>query len=309
MNWKLKLAGSALVLVVGLVAFYFQDRPGGQLRVVFCDVGQGDAVLVHSGEVQILIDGGPNDRVLGCLGEHMPFWDREIEVVVLTHPQADHMNGLVEVLRRFRVKNLVTGLVANDTDGFRKFREEVENEQKEGMRVEEVYAGESIKVKSGEGRGMMFEVVWPGRDWVAGHLAGSGLGFNGGSGGVLGYSTGEDLNSYSIGLKLEFGDFSALFTGDSDIGIESEILAAGGVGDVDVMKVPHHGSKTAMTARFLETAKPELAVISAGRNNRYGHPREETLQLLSAYGIEVARTDLSGEVVIESDGRGWRRVR
>lgn len=311
LKWKISLwALSISALLVWLIALSW---PNSQVKVIFCDVGQGDAILVQLRSTQILIDGGPGRKVLDCLSRHLPFWDREIELVVLTHPQADHMNGLLEIFPRYEVSKFVTGVEGNETAGYRQLMKLIEqSKQDKPIKIGNVYAGDIVRIYQSQINELTFEVVWPERKWVEDHLAedkswvvSSGIGVSGG-GGVLGAKTdGTDLNSFSIGLELHYGNFQALFTGDADMQIEDEMISAGHLNDIDLLKVPHHGSKTGMTPEWLELVDPELAVISVGKTNSYGHPRAETMKLLSDRGTKFLRTDLDGEVVIESDGQKW----
>ncbi len=304
-KWVISILGT-VALLLWLIAI---NTTAGNLRVIFCDVGQGDSILIAKGNIQVLIDGGPDKKVLNCLGKYVAFWDRKIEFVVLTHPQADHMNGLIDVVSRYRVDQFVTGSVGNDTAGFLELKRELETRK---IQVSNLYSGDRINIGRGSTKKIQLEVVWPDREWVRSHV-GSNLetsqtdpsGIR-----VLGLrSDGTDLNSYSVGLELIYGEFNALFTGDADTQIENEIIGEGYLNDIEVLKVPHHGSKTGMSGNLLESVKPELAVISVGKNNRYGHPREEAIKLIRDLGIEIKRTDLDGDVVVETDGVGWKVVK
>ena len=238
--------------------------PDDKLHLVVCDVGQGDAILVSYKTTQMLVDGGPNSSVLKCLGDHMPFYDRRIEVVVLTHPQADHMNGLIDVLKRYTVLQFVKELVSNDTVGYRELMKLIAK-----MNVVAVYSGDEIKLGK-----MKFDVIWPERGFES-----------------------KELNETAIVGKLSFGDFDALLT--SDAGLIALPVSA------DVLKVPHHGSKYGMTREWLEVVRPQLAIISVGKRNSYGHPTPEVLKLLSDQGIKMLRTDQDGTVEVVSDGKSY----
>lgn len=297
-----------LLIVLVLVWIVAAGSDNSGLRIIFCDVGQGDAVLVTQKSFQLLIDGGPDDKVLNCLGKHVAFWDRTIEIVVLTHPQADHLNGLVDVADRYKIGQFVTGRVGNETDGYQELVNSLSNGKTE---IRNVYAGDRIKVdcQNNSEKCLMFEVVWPDRKWVETHTATQlslPLGKDSVAAKNLGWMTdGTDLNSFSVGLELTYGEFNALFTGDADVQIEDKIIAEGYLNDIEVLKVPHHGSKTGMTEKLLNKTTPEMAIISVGRNNSYGHPREETIKLLRDAEIKFMRTDEDGDVVVESDGVKW----
>ena len=252
------LALAAITIWLAVLAL-----PDNKLHLVVCDVGQGDAILVTYKTTQMLIDGGPNKAVLECLARHMPFYDRRIEVVLLTHPQADHLNGLIEVLKRYTVLRFERSDVENNTDGFRELM---------GLNVgRKVYAGDEIRFMIHD---LRFKILWPKKDLQS-----------------------EEINDYSIVGKLSFGDFDALLTGDA-----GTIAPAT---PVEVLKVPHHGSKYGMTKEWLEATGPRLAIISVGKRNSYGHPAADILKILSDEGIKILRTDLDGDVEIVSDGKKY----
>lgn len=157
------LGGLGILGVWGLV--YLRSLPDGRLRVVFCDVGQGDGIYISAPDgSDILVDGGPNSKVLECLGENMPFWDRKIEMLVLTHPQADHLNGFVRVLKRYDIDYFVSSPIGNDTKGY---RELVSLIQQNSVPVRNVYSGGVIKLP----RDVTLRVLWPSRDFVTRELA------------------------------------------------------------------------------------------------------------------------------------------
>lgn len=283
---------TASVILVFLASFSLADS---RLHVVFCNVGQGDAALISRGQTQILIDGGPDSSVLSCLSKHMPFWDREIEVVTMTHPQDDHYGGLIDVMRRYKVGLFLAPPLDNDTQGFKTLKREVENRK---IRVMNPKTGDVLR------NGLIkIDTIWPEKEWLADNLGGNPPA---GGGGVLGAATSKvDLNEFSIIQKVSFGDFNALFTGDIEPPAE-DLMAQYLKGRVEVLKVPHHGSKNGLDKVLLDAAKPKLAVISVGKKNRYGHPHKEALKLLGKMGgIRVLRTDLDGEVEIVTDGKKW----
>lgn len=278
-----------LAALIWAAVFYFPDN---NLHLVFCNVGQGDAILVSKGFNQVLIDGGPDERVLECLSDNLPFWDRTIEMVVLTHPQADHLTGLISVLERYNVGHFVVNNIVNDTERFWRFREAL---IEEGTEIYNPKVGDKIKIAN-----MSFTVLWPqeklgnplvwkreAREKVLGASAYSG-----------------DFNETSVVLYLQFGNFCALLTGDIGQDTEAQLDR---VGPCQVLKVAHHGSKYSTSAEFLKKTQPDLAVISVGKN-RFGHPTREVLDRLTSAGAKILRTDQKGEIEIVSDGRGYRVI-
>lgn len=286
-----------LVLLMGLVWGAVLQLPDDQLHLVFCHVGQGDAALISYRTTQILIDGGPAaGGVLECLSQNLPFYDREIEMMVLTHPEADHFTGLIDVIERYNVKQFVINGLAKDTSGFWSFREGV---LAEGAPIYSPKAGDQLKVGP-----LVFSVLWP-RDKLGSELVWQSPTITDKTQ-VLGVATvtGE-LNDTSIVLKLSFGDFDALLTGDISTEIEQEMGKGVYTEPVEVLKIAHHGSKYSTSSEFLGKLKPALAVISVGKNS-FGHPTKEVLTRLRDNEIAILRTDKKGEIEIVSDGKSWQ---
>lgn len=284
-KYFLALLGLTFTLVVGAILSY----PDQNLHLIFCDVGQGDAILVVKGKNQVLIDAGPGEKVLGCLSQHLPFWDKTLELVILTHPEADHAGGLPSVLERYNVRQLVSNSLITESGIFQKLREQVATKQ---IPVYSPKVGDKIKIEDLE-IGILFPLEKQGTELVWQKLDDPK---------VLGIEVFPgNLNETSIVSLLKYQDFEALLPGD--IGIEEEEKLK--IGDVEVLKIAHHGSKYSTSPGFLEKTTPELAIISVGATNRYGHPTPEVLERLRNLEIKILRTDLDGEVEIVSDGENW----
>lgn len=265
----------------------------GKLHLVVCDVGQGDAIFIRtSNGSDILVDGGPDDSVLNCLSKHMPFWDRTITLMVLTHPHADHLTGLISVLNRYKVMHYVTENVKSSTSSLKRLQAAL---AVQGLTANFTTSGERIDFAD------KTEVltVWPTTNWMKTlELQDSkNLDSEGSS---------LDVNGFCLIQLLSYGNFRALLTGDA--GSTAEDKVAGEVGKVDVLKVPHHGSKTGMSDYFLSQISPTLAIISVGANNKYGHPAASALKLLQNHNIKTLRTDRDGEVEIVTDGKKTQLV-
>lgn len=278
--------------------------PDGRLHIVFCDVGQGDAIYVRFADGRdMLVDGGPDAKVLGCLGRHMPFWDKTINIVVLTHPQKDHAGGLVPVFERYTVEYFLKSDVDNDIASYNKLLDLISTKNTQAKLVDR---GQTVTIGS-----TSLLALWPSKTQLAlgARLAARAAratqaGVNSDER-ILGVSTNIELNDYSVVLWLKYGSFDALFTGDADSRVQQDLATNGlAIKDLEVLKVPHHGSRTAMTLDFLDDLKPKLAVISVGKNN-YGHPSEELLETLETRAIPVRRTDRDGDIEVISDGKGW----
>jgi len=291
-----------LILIIGLLLLGVSQLADDKLHITVCDVGQGDAILISWKNYQMLMDGGPDNSVLNCLGKQMGFWDRTIELVVLSHPQADHMTGLIEVFERYEVKKMLVSNVVNDTEEFWRLRELVIAEKVE---IFEPVQNQRLKLGP-RGRGarqVEFEVLWP-AEKGGNNLAWKGEG-NEKREKVLGIkSSNSDVNEISVVLQGKFGKFDFLLTGDIGKQIEKMLMVLDMIEEVELLKIAHHGSKYSSDKQFLEMIKPEIAVISVGKNS-FGHPTEEVLGLLEEVGAEILRTDEVGMVEIVSDGESW----
>jgi len=289
---RIKLIFFVLLLfatAIWLAVFSFDK----QLHLISCDVGQGDAMLAVFGKIQILVDGGPNNKVIDCISRHVPFWDREIEVVVLTHPEIDHFGGLVEVLKRYKVDYLLANPIDSSDQAYQVLTNEVG-----GREVTVINPTTGLKI----GNSLIYlDVLFPSKTFLDKNLETSDD-----QNPLKMFETKINKNSFSIVTLLHFGNFSALLPGDIDQKGEEEILKTFRNLNTDYLKVPHHGSKNGLTEEFLEKVLPAVAVISVGAKNSYGHPHQEILDLLKKYDVEVFRTDKSGDVELTTDGESWR---
>ena len=294
-RWKYTLGFLLLVAVlVGLALVSFPDK---KLHLIACDVGQGDAILAVYGSTQILFDGGPDSRVLSCLSRHMPFWDREIELVSLSHPQADHYQGLIAVFRNYKVDSFLATPLNSGSQGYELLKKEVGSSS---TSVINPTAGMVIRFDS-----IYLDIVHPSNEYLA---------FNGryqeavpsGSGVLGAYTSSLDPNNFSIVAILRFRDFDALLTGDMGPEITNGVLSTAKIKDVEYIKVPHHGSKNGLTKELLDASTPEIAVISVGKNNSYGHPHQEVIKLLREKAIKTFRTDEEGDVEVVTDGKNMK---
>ncbi len=294
-----------LGVIFGLIALavFLFTKPDGKLHIVFCDVGQGDAAYIRTPDGKdMLIDGGPDTSVLACLGRHMPFWDRHINIVVVTHPQKDHAGGIDDVVTRYKVDHLILGPEGTDILDYVALRQVM---RMRNIPTTLLYAGDTFSLGP-----VRMDVLWPSRAWIeglidTGELTVASTSARLASGAILGYQTGRDLNDFSYYMKLIYGTFDVLFTGDGDARIQPEIINTAMLSPVEAVKFPHHGSKTGMLPEFLEKIQPDVAVISVGKNS-YGHPTDDALRLLRSHGVQTRRTDLDGDVEIISDGINWR---
>jgi len=274
------------LVVVILVWSVALTTPDDKLHVSFLDVGQGDAILIQTPNGQdILIDGGPDPQKINLeLGERLPFWDRTIDLVVCTQPQADHVTGLVEVLLRYKVKQVLEPGVSYNSSIYQEWLRLVEDK---GIEYNIARAGQEVDL----GNGIKMEVLNPPATLYEG--------------------TSHDVDNNGVVLKLTWGKVSFLFTADIREEAEFELIGQRANLKSTVLKVAHHGSKTSTTSQFLAAVDPEVAVISVGADNTFGHPSPEVMErLIDRLGEDnVYRTDEDGTVELITDGdRLWVRT-
>ena len=297
-NVSMKKSWYVFGLILGMVLLAILQMPDGKMRIIACDVGQGDAILIIKGNNQVLVDGGPSgEKILSCLERHIPYWDRTIELIVLTHADYDHMNGLASVIDRYELIQFVT---ADGVHSTRALARLISGLREFSISVDSVEQGDIVRVGDIEnGSGIVLDVLWP-PDVEEQYVAMYTSEINEEeSKRILGASAKRgDMNERSVVMMLEESGYRALLVGDSGIQTEKELVEDGLLGKIDYLKLGHHGSKNSTGLEMLEATSPELAVMSVGKN-RYGHPTEEVLTRLEYEGIRVLRTDLEGDVVVE----------
>ncbi len=246
--------------------------PTGELKVHFIDVGQGDSILIDLEDTEILIDGGgKSPGVVAYLNDYV---DGALEVLVATHPHADHIGGLIAVLDAFQVQQIWHN---GDTSESKTYAEFMNRVQSEGAKIQ--IARLHNNIVAGE---LKLFVHHPG------NLEGS-------------------TNNNSIVIHLAYGDIDFLFTGDVENEAEGQmmILSSVRLPEVEILKVGHHGSQTSSSEDFLTITSPEVAIYMAGKDNRYGHPHQETITALAQVGATAYGTDTNGTIVITTNGETY----
>lgn len=271
-----------LILIIFLDIFMIGEwRLAHQERVIFCDVGQGDGAMIMMGATQIIIDGGQDNSLAGCVGKYMPYFDRKIEYLIISHPDADHFVGAIEILQRYFVEHVIVNGDESSSPEWREF------EKLSAGRTSVASASDDIKIGNGE-----IKFLSPEKDRQY-----------------------KDNNEKSLVFKFIFplvakgevakpmGDesLSILFTGDLPETIEKNLVQEKVDLASDILKVGHHGSKTSSSENFLRAVHPRLATISVGAGNKYGHPNYIILKRLQNLGIKYLRTDESGDIVVNFD--------
>jgi competence protein ComEC len=254
---------------------FANESRSGILTVSFLDVGQGDAIFIEAPNGnQMLIDGGEGSAVLRELGKALPSLDRAIDIVLATHPDKDHIGGLPEVFARYDVSYFLEPGVPNDTAAYRALLSEVEKEE-----AEHILARRGMVLWLDEE--VALTILFPDRD----------------------LASAKDTNIASVVARLVYGETEFLFTGDAPKSIEEYLVSIyGDAIQSDVLKVGHHGSRTSTSPMFLKAVTPAVSVISAGEQNRYGHPHKEVVDVIANAGSSIAETYKNGAVVFKSNG-------
>lgn len=264
---------AALVIVLMLVWMAVFRLPDGRLHVTFLDVGQGDAILIHTpcGH-RILIDGGPSPAlVLQALGRRLPIWDRRIDLVLLTHPHDDHLRGLLDVVARYQVRQVLESETQAPSSLAKQWQQALQDQCTPHLSV-----ASPLHVDLGDGPVMQ---IFPA------HVQGE--------------------ENWLV-MRLSWHNVSFLFTGDLEADELFRLANEGWPLSCTVLKVPHHGSDDSLNEPLLTTLQPQLAVISVGADNRFAHPAPSTLELLAQAGVQTLRTDQAGDIEVTVDQSGWR---
>ncbi len=259
------------VAILATLGYNFLQPASTALNLTFLDVGQGDAALATTPNGQnILIDGGPNDSIVAKLDKNIAFYDHRIDSVIVSHPHADHVTGLIAVAKKYQIGNVYMSGVVHTAPEYTAFLEELKTSN---IAVRIVKAGDSLDFGDGIKLDFLFPLTKKENQKV------------------------DNLNNNSVVARLSWGRSSALFIGDLESEGQDELLASKQNLKSDILKVSHHGSKDSMNQAFLTAVSPRYAVISVGKDNQFGHPSKDALSLLSK--VIMYRTDYDSDVRFE----------
>ena len=270
-----------LILIISSVALWFgvfrEDR-NGILTFAVLDVGQGDALFIESPTgTQVVIDGGPNRNLMKEISGVMPWYDRHIDMIFITNPDKDHYEGFIPLLDQYKVDTVIESGTQSQTDTYAYIQNKIllKNISKiVGLRGQVIDLGD----------GAYIEILFPDRD-----------------------VSGLTPNNGSLVMRLVYGDTSVLLQGDSTANIENYLLTLDGEKlRSTILKTGHHGSRTSTTEEYVKVVDPRWAVISAGKNNTYGHPHKETLDILSKQRVPVLGTYDMGRIIFKSNGKEFK---
>lgn len=269
-----------VIALFGIIVFQNARLNDGKLHIVFCDIGQGDGIFIRTpNQTDILVDAGPDNKILSCLSSHMPFWDRDLELAFATHPDADHIGGFSYVLKNYKILSFNTSKKSKGTKVFADIQRLISSQN---VPFKFLYQGDLYTLSDG----VKIEHLWPSAAYVESDIDGK-----------------LDANSFSLVQVLTYGKFKTLLTGDIEYQILDTLFEDSS--KIDIFKLPHHGSNTGIDDITFQKIHSKLAIISAGKNNRYHHPHPSVLELLKKYQLSYKRIDQGGEVEVVSDGRSW----
>jgi competence protein ComEC len=272
-----------LILIILAIAIYIwlvvlSNKDSKMLKVAFLDVGQGDAIYIETpNKKQVLIDGGKDSKLIYSLSKVMPFADRSLDLVIITHRDMDHIGGLPILFESYRVDRVIDNGAKGETEVSNLIDEKIQNRS-----IEKVIARDGMRITLDQKRNIYLDIIYPNKE-----------------------IEGMDLNDGSVVAKLIYGQNSFLFTGDAGVYAENLIMWEETEGDldIDVLKLGHHGARSSSSLLWLEKTSPSLAVISAGKNNSYEHPHQEVLDRLENLKIPFLSTIDIGTILIKSDGQ------
>lgn len=278
---KIKLGVLAAIFVAVLFAIYFSFSlaPKSCLEVSFLDVGQGDAILFQTPRGgKILIDGGRDDMVLERLGEELPMYSKNIELVIATHDDSDHITGLIDVLKKYNVSVLLYSLPNSESPISKKL---IETARARNVKIVQVVKPMMVSTDDG----LIIKLLFPVQNM-----------------------DGAESNDASIAAQFIFGKEKFMLTGDLPISGEEFLVHSYGESlKSDVLKFGHHGSDTSSAPDFLQAVHPYFGIVSAGKNNTFGHPHKSVLDMAEKFGIQILRTDEEGTIHLYTDGVSvWR---
>ena len=254
------------LIVSGVI--FFKNYLFDNSFIVFCDVGQGDATYIRlPNGFDVMVDVGPDRKVLSCLGKFMPFYDKTIELVFISHPQKDHFGGFDEVLNRYKVKNIFMNLVNNKSSSYSSLLNKINNKK---ILIKKFTTGDKIIIYNAK-----FLSLWPNKIFEMGI---------------------KDLNKISIVIEFTINNKKILFTGDVDKKTLESLINI--LSKVNILKVPHHGSKNSLSKKFYYKINPDISIIHVGKNNSYGLPSQDVLKILKQIKSDVKRTDKEGNIKI-----------
>lgn len=291
-----------LVLILFLLSIYFYQNLLGEKKLIvrFLDIGQGDSILIQTpNRENILIDAGPSDKVVNKLEKYLSIFDKDIDITIFTHPDADHITGFYYVLQKYNVKRIIqNGDNNKESEVYKEVGNKIEKEiEKVGAEKITANCGDKITFKNNKEISLIIYIIHPIKNEL-----------------II-----NESNENSIVALLVYGNYSFLFTGDVGKDVENKLffniqkcfnesdvkIIENTLKNLTVLKVSHHGSNTGSSEEFLKKIKPEYSIISAGKNNRYNHPTKEVITTLEKYSKNILNTIENGDILFKTNGKDF----
>jgi len=291
----LAIIGCSLSLIIFIYNFVIISR-GSDLEIIFCDVGQGDATLIQKGYTQLLVDFGPDEKVIECLRQKMPAYDSVIELAILSHPDLDHFGGFTTIASQYEIKLLAMTVSEKKTDVFKAFKASIVAQSIPVFFMQDQIcfpvfdSGELCNIWHSTQDILQKELTILPAETLLSALN------------RVNYVCNEDCNDLSLVTYFKYDKIDLLLTGDIGEKTTQALLDQGMIKDVDILKVPHHGAKLPLFDEMLDNAIPEISIISCGANNRYNHPHPDIISSLESRSGKIFRTDLQGTISFSTDG-------
>ena len=274
MKYKLPIIVFILLVVSVFLIYFDWQNSHKQFTFAMLDIGQGDALFIESPTgTQVLVDAGPPKNIIGKLSQVMSPFDRSIDAIIITNPDQDHIGGLIDVLKFYKVGKVFESGTWSDSKTYQNLEKQISDKK-----IPDILAKKGMRLDMGGGA--VIDILFPDRD-------------------VTDWPT----NDGSVVARLSYGSTSFMLTGDATMKTESFILKDNNLADLksDILKVGHHGSRYSSSEEFVKAVSPQVALISDGKNNKYGHPAPETISKLEQFGVEILRTDQVGTIIIKCD--------
>ena len=281
MKYKLPIIVFILLAVLVFLIYFDWQNSHKQFTFAMLDIGQGDALFIESPTgTQVLVDCGPSNKILGSLKKVISPFDRSIDAIIITNPDEDHIGGLQDILKFYRVGKVFESGTWSDSKIYQNLEKEISNKK-----IPDILAKKGMKLDLGGGA--VIDILFPDRD-------------------VMDWPT----NDGSVVAKLSYKGTSFMLTGDATMKTENFVFKDNNLADLksNFLKVGHHGSHYSTSESFLEAVSPKVALISDGKNNKYGHPSPEVIVILTQFGTKILRTDLLGIIIIKCDNIGICKI-
>ena len=301
-----------IIFFIWILISVIHQWPDKYTHIIFCDVGQGDAVLITHNNKQILIDGGPDEKVLSCLEDYMPFWDKSIDFLIISHMDKDHIGGLPSVLSRYSADIILKNPSSKKTAVFEALETAVSREIAQSMGATKIlssYVGQQFEIDDLA----RFIVISPQVEYLPIYTDQIGETET-----ILSAQNAlftpifNDLiseNDLSIGVFITIGDIKILLTGDMEEEGELAVITSGMTEPANIIKAGHHGSKSSSSRQFISILRPEVSVISSGENNQYNHPSPRVIDIFREFEANIYRTDSLRTVEFITNGvKYWRAI-